>query len=153
MAFCPSCGSEVQGRFCPKCGSSVEGGGTATAPPPIGNQASAGVLDTNLASALAYLLGFITGILFLVMAPYNQNRTIRFHAFQSIFLSVGWFALVIVINILSFILPWFLSTLLGFVLMIGGLGIFVLWLVLMLKAYQGSKLVLPIIGPLAEKQA
>jgi uncharacterized membrane protein len=153
MAFCPSCGSEVQGRFCPKCGSSVEGGGTATAPPPMGTQASAGGLDTNLASALAYLLGFITGILFLVMAPYNQNRTIRFHAFQSIFLSVGWFVLVIVINILSFILPWFLSTLLWFVLMIGGLGIFVLWLVLMLKAYQGSKLVLPIVGPLAEKQA
>jgi len=153
MAFCPSCGSEVQGRFCPKCGSSVEGGGTATTPPQMGTQASAGGLDTNLASALAYLLGFITGILFLVMAPYNQNRTIRFHAFQSIFLSVGWFALVIVINILSFILPWFLSTLLWFVLMIGGLGIFVLWLVLMLKAYQGSKLVLPIVGPLAEKQA
>ena len=119
----------------------------------MGTQASAGGLDANLASALAYLLGFITGILFLVMAPYNQNKTIRFHAFQSIFLSVGWFVLVIVINILSFILPWFLSTLLWFVLMIGGLGIFVLWLVLMLKAYQGSKLVLPIVGPLAEKQA
>ena len=42
-------------------------------------------MTDNVASALCYALGFITGILFLVLAPYNQNRMVRFHAFQSIF--------------------------------------------------------------------
>ena len=152
MPFCPSCGAEAQGRFCPRCGASIEAG-AGTVPPPAGAPVASSGLDTNVASALAYLLGFVTGILFLVLAPYNQNKTIRFHAFQSIFLSVGWIALVIVMNILSFILPWFLTTLLWFVMMLAGLGVFVLWLVLMFKAYQNQKLSLPVIGPMAEKQA
>ena len=45
-------------------------------------------MTDNMAGALCYLFGFITGILFLVLAPYNQNRDIRFHAFQSIFLNI-----------------------------------------------------------------
>ena len=152
MPFCPSCGAEAQGRFCPRCGASIEAG-AGTVPPPASAPVASSGLDTNVASALAYLLGFVTGILFLVLAPYNQNKTIRFHAFQSIFLSVGWIALVIVMNILSFILPWFLTTLLWFVMMLAGLGVFVLWLVLMFNAYQNQKLSLPVIGPMAEKQA
>ena len=43
----------------------------------------------NVASTLCYVLGLITGILFLVLPPYNKNPVIRFHAFQSIFLHVA----------------------------------------------------------------
>ncbi len=52
-------------------------------PPPA--PVSAPGLTENVASALCYALGWITGIVFLVLAPYNQNRTVRFHAWQSIF--------------------------------------------------------------------
>jgi uncharacterized membrane protein len=102
------------------------------------------------------LFGFITGILFLVLAPYNQNRNVKFNAFQSIFLSVGWFVVWIALAIVSIalhvipVLGAIISAALYFAL---GLGGFILWLYLMFKTYNGEKIVLPVIGPLAEKQA
>jgi len=97
---------------------------------------------------LCYILGWLTGVLFLVLEPYNKNRTIRFHAFQSIFLSVAAFAVFFALSIVSAIMH-FLAVLFPLVsLCIFGLSIF-----LMYKAYNKEKVVLPIIGPLAEKQA
>src|ERR1700733_12791360 len=133
MAFCATCGAEVSGRFCQKCGAPV--GAPAPAPgvippvnpmPPTQIAPSVGMTD-NLAGALCYLVGFITGILFLVLAPYNQNRTIRFHAFQSIFLNIGWVVLWIVITIV--LIPFryipflgiFISFVLHFAIGLGGL--------------------------------
>jgi uncharacterized membrane protein len=116
------------------------------APPPA---AGTGMAD-NVASALCYVLGLITGILFLVLAPYNQNKTIRFHAFQSIFMHVAMIAVYIVLGIL-------VRTMLGFVgvmlFPLIGLAVFVLWVYLIISAYQGKMVVLPIIGPLAQQQA
>src|SRR5690242_11310682 len=97
MPFCATCGSSVEGRFCAKCGAPV--GAPAGAAPAAGPAMSSGAvpvgaagLTDNAASALCYVLGLVTGILFLVMAPYSQIRTVRFHAFQSIFLNVAWIA-------------------------------------------------------------
>ena len=109
-----------------------------------------------MAGALCYLFGFITGILFLVLAPYNQDRNIRFHAFQSIFLSIAWIILSIVIGIvvLAFSFIPFLGLFIAWVLRLTiGLGGFIIWLYLMFKTYNGEKIVLPIVGPMAEKQA
>ena len=150
MAFCPNCGSQVDGRFCAKCGAAVGvtgDPGTAEAPPQAA-ATPAGLAD-NVVSALCYVLGLITGILFLVLAPYNQNRTIRFHAFQSIFLHVALIVLWIAMLFVSAIT----GGMLFFITPLIGLAFFVLWIVLIIKAYQNQKLVLPIIGPLAEKQA
>lgn len=156
MAFCANCGSQVEGRFCPKCGAAVNvtGGTAGTATVPTGSPAApaAAGLTENVACALCYAVGFVTGILFLVLAPYNQNRNIRFHAFQSIFYSVAAFALGIVFGFIGIITGgWTLFLLPVFWLI--RLGMFVLWLVLIIKAYQNQKLVLPIIGPMAEQQA
>ena len=158
MAFCPSCGSQVDGRFCAKCGTAVaaDAGTGGTVPPPAAPAAQSSGLTENMAAALCYLLGLLTGILFLVLAPYNQNRTIRFHAFQAIFLHValiiGFFVLGIVLSLLIHI-P-FIGAILALTLWpILGLACFVLWLYLMYKAYNNEKIVLPVIGPLAEKQA
>ena len=162
MAFCANCGAEVSGRFCQKCGAPADAPGM---PPPGVNPPlnplptavapSIGMTD-NMAGALCYLFGFITGILFLVLAPYNQNRNIRFHAFQSIFLNIAWIALWIVAGIVSlvfhlipflgFVVAWVLRFSIGF----GGL---IVWLYMMFKTYNGEKIVLPIIGPMADKQA
>jgi uncharacterized membrane protein len=152
MAFCPSCGAEVQGNFCAKCGAQVGG---SSAPPPPPSAAQAGITD-NVASALCYLLSILTGILFLVLEPYNKNKTIRFHAFQSIFLWVAVVVLYIVAGILSVALGAlpFIGFLFSVVLWAAlGLGCLFLWLMLMYKAYNGEKWVLPVVGPLAEKQA
>jgi uncharacterized membrane protein len=109
-----------------------------------------------MAAALCYVLGLLTGVLFLVLAPYNQNRLIRFHAFQSIFVNLAYVAALIVLGVFTGILRMvpFFGVMLSFMLYpILGLGFFVLWLVLMYKAYNGERWVLPVVGPLAEKQA
>lgn len=157
MAFCPNCGAQVDGSFCAKCGTPMTGGAANVPPTPGASPpAAAGGLSVNAASALAYVLGLITGILFLVIAPYNQDRTVRFHAFQSIFLNVAWIVVWIVLSVISGILmtiTWALVALFSLLHLLVGLGFLVLWIFMIVKAYQGQKVVLPIIGPLAEKQA
>jgi uncharacterized membrane protein len=166
MAFCANCGAAVDGKFCQQCGTPVGAPGAGPAPAPGVNppqaqplpppQLTTVAMNDNLAGALCYLLGFITGILFLVLAPYNQNRTIRFHAFQSIFLNIAWFAAYIVVSIISLafrvipILGTFVSVVLHLALF---LAFVIIWFYLLFKTYNGEKIVLPLIGPFADKQA
>ena len=159
MAFCATCGAPVEGRFCAKCGSTVTGGPAAASapPPPPGMQPVAGAapMADNVASALCYALGFITGIIFLVLEPYNRNRVVKFHAFQSIFLSVG---VILVRIVLSIVLGMFAFAGGGWMLAVGisslfSLACFCLWLYVIIMTYQGKSVVLPVIGPLAQKQA
>jgi uncharacterized membrane protein len=113
-------------------------------------------MSENLAGALCYVFGFITGILFLVLAPYNQDRNIRFHAFQSIFLNIAWIILWILVVMVTLVFSFipFLGIFVGWVLRLTiGLGGFIMWLYMMFKTYNGEKIVLPVIGPMADKQA
>ena len=119
----------------------------------MGSQPTAVGMTDNVACGLCYIAGLITGIVFLVLAPYNQNRAIRFHAFQSIFLNLAsivfWFAISFLVAFLHF-----LGALFG--LFLGpliGLAFLVLWLYVMISAFQGKTVVLPIIGPIAQQQA
>lgn len=157
MPFCSNCGAEVNEGFCAKCGTPVGGVAPAAgAGQPSGqSQASAG-LDNNLVSMLCYLGGIITGIIFLVLAPYNQDKTIRFHAFQSIFTVLGIVVFSIAWTVLSIIVGMIIGLLGGLMSLFGTLFILLwvgLWIYLMVSAYQGKRVVLPIVGPLAEKQA
>ncbi len=102
-------------------------------------------MSDNVAGALCYLASIVTGIIFLILAPYNQNKFVRFHAFQSIFLFVAWTVLWIVVGMLHF-----LFFVIAPLLSLAGL---VLWLYLMYSAFNNKKVKLPIIGDLAEKQA
>jgi uncharacterized membrane protein len=148
----------MEGSFCSKCGNpsaaSPTPASTPTAPP--ATEISAPGLSTNLAGLLCYLGGFVTGIIFLVLAPYNRDKQIRFHAFQSIFLSVAWIVLAIVEGIITHmvvLVSWWFASLIGMLWMLVGLCFFLLWIVLMVKAYRGQTWKLPVIGDLAEKQA
>jgi uncharacterized membrane protein len=130
-------------------GSPTPGGATPGYASPQPLAATSTGMSENVAGALCYLVGFITGIIFLVIAPYNQNKFVRFHAFQSIFFNVAY--------IVFWILMSFLTVLthgIGFLLFpLIGLGFFVLWLYLMFSAYNNKRVKLPLIGDLAEKQA
>ena len=159
MASCPNCGTEASGAFCPNCGSSMGASGASTGSAPgYSSSASSAASSTgttygqtaglsqNAASALCYLLGFITGIIFLVWAPYNQNRTIKFHAWQSIFLNVAFIALTIVLPTIGHLVGFALLSLID-------LAGFILWIYLLFSAYNGKMVRLPLIGDLAAKQA
>ena len=100
-------------------------------------------LEPNLAGLLCYVLGWVTGLIFFLME--KENKFVRFHAMQSI---VVFGAFSVVTYILSFIpfIGWIISGLLGVLA-------FVLWIILMIKAYQGERYKLPWAGNFAEKQA
>ncbi len=85
-------------------------------------------LQENVAGALCYLAGLVTGIVFLVLE--KENRFVRFHAIQSIVVSI---ALMVVMIVLGFIpiVGWVINMLLG-------IGVFILWIVMMLNAYRAE---------------
>jgi uncharacterized membrane protein len=99
-------------------------------------------LEENVAGLLCYLLGFITGILFFVLE--KENTFVRFHAMQSIITFGTIFVLSFILGFIP-IIGWILALLLPFVALI-------LWIILMVKAYQGARYKLPIVGDIAEKQ-
>jgi uncharacterized membrane protein len=105
--------------------------------------AQAGLSD-NAAGALAYVT-IIPAIIFLVVAPYNTNSYIRFHSWQSIFLGIAAFAIDLVLTVIP-VIGWILIP-------IFALGFLVLWIIVLLKALKGERFSLPVIGPLAAKQA
>ena len=94
-------------------------------------------LPKNTAAALSYALAWVTGIVMLLI---EKDPFVRFHAMQSV-ITFGILTLLSLVPIIG----WMLSP---FIMIVG----FVLWLVLILKAYQGEKFKLPIIGDFAEKQ-
>jgi uncharacterized membrane protein len=149
MAFCSACGAEVSGAaFCPKCGAAqgaaAAPGGAAVASPTEG-------LDENVAGLLCYVLGWITGLIFFLI---DKRPFVRFHAIQSIGMSIALFAVYLVIGVL-FTMLHFMS--MGFLALaiypLLGLLVFVLWIFMMYKAYQHEKFMLPIIGPIAANMA
>jgi uncharacterized membrane protein len=94
-------------------------------------------LPKNTAAALAYLLGWITGIVMLLV---EKDKYVRFHAMQSI----AVFGALTIVGLIPII-----GLLLSPLLMIVGL---VLWLVLMWKAYQGEEYQVPVVGKWAKSQ-
>ena len=120
-------------------------------------QPAAAGMEENVASALCYLLSFITGIIFLVLEPYSKNKAVRFHAFQAIFFGVACIVVNIVMMIVSGILHSILSYTLWFIPSMLSLGVSLCmlcaWLFLMYKAYNREHFKIPVLGDLAEKQA
>jgi uncharacterized membrane protein len=99
-------------------------------------------LEPNVAGLLCYLFGWVTGIIFFILE--KENKFVRYHALQSI----------VVFGILSLA-----GTVIGWIPFFGwvigafiGVLTFILWLVLMIKAYQGEKFKIPWAGDFAEKQ-
>ncbi|MGO4110326.1 DUF4870 domain-containing protein [Paenibacillus sp. YAF4_2] len=100
-------------------------------------------IDPKVAALLAYFLGFITGIIFLVVE--KQSRFVKFHALQSIAVSVVFIVLNLILGFIP-IIGWLLG------LIVTPVG-FILWIALMLLALQGKRFKLPYIGDWAEQQS
>ncbi|MBZ5568344.1 MAG: DUF4870 domain-containing protein [Acidobacteriia bacterium] len=145
--FCSNCGAQLpdNANNCPGCGKPAgpSAGRGAAAP-------AAGGLTDNVAGLLAYVT-IVPAIIFLVIEPYNRNRFIRFHAFQSIFFYVAWTILWVALTFVGAmpILGWAMIL----VWPLCGLGGLILWVLMLMKAYNGQMWKLPVIGDIAEKQA
>ncbi len=149
--FCSNCGAQLpdNANNCPGCGTAVGGQsvgrGAAAAPAP-----AAGGLTNNVAGLLCYIT-IIPAIIFLVLEPYNRDKFIRFHAFQSIFFYVAWTVLWVALTFIGALplLGW--ATLLLWPLL--GLGGLILWVLMLMKACNGQMWKLPVVGEIAQKQA
>jgi uncharacterized membrane protein len=147
MAFCGKCGSEVAegAAFCPKCGAAL---GVATAAPmgatvagPVAVSGVSSGLHENIAATLSYVLGWVTGIVFLLI---DKRPFVRFHAAQSIVVFGALFIIRVVLG-LGFLGSgsygmFGLWSLISFAISVLAL---VLWVVLMVKAYQGKRFEVP----------
>jgi len=105
-------------------------------------------LAPNVAGALSYLFGIITGVIFFVLE--KDNQFVRFHAMQSILVNATFIVLAIILSIFSVIpiLGWIVGLLGNMIL---GIVAIILWLVLMFKAFQGQEWEVPIIGKYARQ--
>jgi len=145
MAFCKSCGQEIgTASFCPKCGASQ----SAVATPVAAAASPTEGLQENVAGLLCYILGWVTGLIFLLI---DKRPFVKFHAAQSIAMSIGvivlYIALAIFMGVLHVMHIFFLGLLIYPILW---LALFLLWIFVMYKAYQHEKYKLPIIGNLVE---
>ena len=98
-------------------------------------------LEANVAGLLCYVLGWVSGLVFILIE--KENKFVRFHAMQSIIVFGA-------LTVANFILSW-IPVIGGFLVWVIGLLGLVLWIVLMIKAYQGATYKLPWAGNLAEK--
>jgi uncharacterized membrane protein len=141
MAFCKACGTELGGAaFCPKCGASQ----TASAVP-MGTApaATSEGLAENVAGLLCYVLGWLTGIIFILI---DKRPFVRFHAAQSIVV----FGALTLLRIAFLMMTatglwgfWIFSAIISLVTL-------VMWILLMIKAYQHELFRVPIAAPIAD---
>ena len=156
VAFCPGCGRRmwVPGQDAKRPAASPPVIRTPAVPPvTVAPVSVPSQFKDNLLAALAYIT-FIPATIFVLIEPFKRNRFIRFHSFQSIFLTVATIMIAIALRILYSILT--LIPVAGYLLAwlalaVAVLGWGILWLVLLVKALQGETLRLPVIGSLAEK--
>jgi uncharacterized membrane protein len=149
MAFCSSCGADVgSAAFCPKCGAAQ-----GAAPPAAGSSTAVsgteGIAE-NIAGLLCYVVGWITGIIFLLI---DKRSFVKFHAAQSIVVFGGLTVLRIGLGMITAFggllglgfwgMIWVLIWLLGVVL----------WVLLMVKAYQHEMFRVPIAADIADNIA
>lgn len=111
-------------------------------------------LAPNVASLLCYICSPITGIIFLLIE--KENKDVIFHAWQSLVFGIGYISIVVALEILAAIMGLIASVLgiiVGFFIPLVALAAFIIWIVCMVKAYQGERWRIPVVGEFAAKKA
>lgn len=131
-------------------------------PPPVPVGKSSTGLDENIAALLAYVAGWVSGLVFFLIE--KDSKLVRFHAVQSLILSVCfivvgivlwilWIVLAIIGSQIASIMGSIITLLFGLLWLVFFLCFLVGWVLCLVRAYQGQYFKLPVIGNLAEKFA
>ena len=121
-------------------------------PPGYGPPVPQAGLSSNVAAGLAYIT-FIPAVIFLALNPYNRDPLIRFHSFQSIFLTVASLVIHFGLSLVLHIIPFFGIFLSAGVSLVVSLVFFIAWLIAIVQAFQGKYWKVPVLGDLAMQQA
>ncbi|MCL2679368.1 MAG: zinc-ribbon domain-containing protein [Dehalococcoidia bacterium] len=149
MAFCSSCGAQNKDndKFCASCGKGLSAAQSSDNTPPPADAAAESLSSTglqeNIACLLAYLFMWIAGLVFMLIE--KKSAKVKFAGAQS-------FVLFLSAHIIFFILSFvpIIGTIVG---VIGGIAMVVLWILLMVKAYNNQEWRLPVVADLADKLA
>jgi uncharacterized membrane protein len=131
--------------FCPACGRRMKSAKASTA--------TAGRRPENIAATLAYFT-FIPAIIFLWLKPFRENHFVRYHSIQSLLFSAATIVGVVVLRLAAWVftlIPLAGPLLVVVVSVLAGFAVFLLWLVLVIKAFRGESFKLPLLGDLAER--
>lgn len=120
---------------------------------PVAKPKTSTGLEENVAGLLCYLLGFITGIIFLIIE--KESRFVRFHAMQSTvtFLSlmiINWIIGAISLAIAFNPFTWGLGAVLWIISTLISIAALILWILGMYMAYKGQMYKFPLFGQIAE---
>ena len=125
-------------------------------PEPRASDTGTTSLQPNIAHFLCYVALWVTGIIFLIIE--KKDRATHFHAWQSI-ITFGGISIITMLMSLMFAMvgavhwlsvSWFLLSALSTIVYVGTV---VLWIVLMVKAFQGDDYQLPVVGAIAHNLA
>jgi uncharacterized membrane protein len=108
-------------------------------------------LSENAAGGLAYIT-IIPAIVFLIVEPYNRSSYIRFHSWQCIFMAIAWIVIDVGIGVFGRVMSFMGLIAFGLYPLVA-LAMLILWIMVLIKAFNGERFKLPIIGDLAAKQA
>lgn len=144
MPYCRKCGMQYDGAGCLLCGGAGLGKATERFVPRVSGEAA---LSENVINALCYVLGPVTGMAFLAMSPYNQQKSVRFNALQSILFFCVY---VLLLFIAGLFLPTGLRDIVARTIQLTGT---VCWLYVMWRTFRGDKVVIPGIGDAAERNS
>jgi uncharacterized membrane protein len=144
MAFACSCGAVIPegALYCPRCGKRVS---LADDTKPASSTQD---MAQNVAAVLSYFT-FIPAVIFLSLEPYSRNSFIRFHAWQSIFLSVFWVIVNFIFSVIAVGGQFFIFEIKNLI----DLLFFILWVLCLVKASQNQIFKIPFLGDLAQQQA
>ena len=150
---CAKCSMPLSdSKFCPSCG--TPSASTPSTSTNVTETQGAQGIPPNVAALLSYSLGLLTGIIFMSVLPYRKNRFVRFHALQSVFLTIA----AIAFNMLWTIVVGILATKAGFLAAplaalspLISLGWIAYWIFLMYRAYENREYRIPLLGALAAK--
>ena len=159
MAYCTKCGAQLEenSSFCPRCGQAAAGAPAANTAPAAPTASAGSGLTENVAGMLCYSVGWLTGLVFFLT---DKRPSVRFHAAQSMVVFGG-------LHLISIIFGRGFSYgfgyggfnfysgfgLLGMLLGILNIVGFILWILLMVKAYQGEQFKVPVAAGIAESLA
>lgn len=120
-------------------------------PDQLPSTASSSGLSENAAGGLAYIT-IIPAVIFLLVEPYNKSSYIRFHSWQCIFMAIAWIVADVAIGILARLFSFMGLFAFGLYPLVA-LAMLILWIIVLIKAFNGERFKLPVVGDLAEKQA
>jgi uncharacterized membrane protein len=146
---CSDCAAKMPSTaaFCPGCGRSMLAIPRA--------QGKVGVFPECVAGAFAYLT-FIPAVIFLLRSPYNRNCFVRFHSVQCLLFWLASASLAAVLRLAFLLLiriPVLGPLLITLISVVFVLALFMIWAVLVVKAFQGEMFELPVLGAVADRYA